>query len=397
MPAPEQEEAEADQLHPPAAAVGAAAYGPPPPPPPPAEDPSITASPTSSWSLLHPLSTPSKTRTTTPAKVPPACSPPPITPSSLSHCSALLRRRPRPNRHRRRRRRRRPLQALHRHQPLAEPVAAAGGDVGSQNSFPLSKPTAMPVLDSAGAAMAGVFGGALTGKTTMGFGGGDGALSSIVTCQDCGNKAKKDCSRGFDCPTHVRSTWVSAAQRRERHVSSSAGNDGGCAGEPGSSASTSTTKKPRLVSSNDQGAITNTTSTSNTTTPLAASRPPPVSKVGLDGLPGQVTAPAVFKCVRVTNMEDGEDEYAYQAMVRISGHIFKGFLYDQGPAEDTADAANDDGRGNSDTNNRIGGGIPNISELHLGGYGRGGGASDLYAAGLGGGLMGGTPYGKPMN
>ncbi|CAA7388489.1 unnamed protein product [Spirodela intermedia] len=278
-----------------------------------------------------------------------------------------------------------------------------------QNSFPLSKPTAMPVLDSAGAAMAGVFGGALTGKTTMGFGGGDGALSSIVTCQDCGNKAKKDCvyrrcrtcckSRGFDCPTHVRSTWVSAAQRRERHVSSSAGNDGGAGGEPGSSASTSTTKKPRLVSSNDQGAITNTTSTSNTTTPPRSFETSSSQQEGSfrDGLPGQVTAPAVFKCVRVTNMEDGEDEYAYQAMVRISGHIFKGFLYDQGPAEDTADAANDDGRGNSDTNNRIGGGIPNISELHLGGYGRGGGASDLYAAGLGGGLMGGTPYGKPMN
>jgi LRP1 type putative zinc finger protein len=47
-----------------------------------------------------------------------------------------------------------------------------------------------------------------------------------VSCQDCGNQAKKDCvhmrcrtcckSRGLDCPTHVKSTWVPAAKRRER-------------------------------------------------------------------------------------------------------------------------------------------------------------------------------------
>lgn len=47
-----------------------------------------------------------------------------------------------------------------------------------------------------------------------------------VSCRDCGNQAKKDCvhlrcrtcckSRGFDCSTHVKSTWVPAAKRRER-------------------------------------------------------------------------------------------------------------------------------------------------------------------------------------
>lgn len=57
-------------------------------------------------------------------------------------------------------------------------------------------------------------------------------------------------------------------------------------------------------------------------------------------------APAVFKCVRVTALDDGEDEYAYQAVVKIGGHVFKGFLYDQG----------DEGRE----------GLPNLSELHLG-------------------------------
>lgn len=54
-----------------------------------------------------------------------------------------------------------------------------------------------------------------------GGGGGEG-----INCQDCGNQAKKDCvhmrcrtcckSRGFDCQTHVKSTWVPAAKRRER-------------------------------------------------------------------------------------------------------------------------------------------------------------------------------------
>lgn len=49
-----------------------------------------------------------------------------------------------------------------------------------------------------------------------------------MNCQDCGNQAKKDCphmrcrtcckSRGFDCQTHVKSTWVPAAKRRERQA-----------------------------------------------------------------------------------------------------------------------------------------------------------------------------------
>jgi len=34
--------------------------------------------------------------------------------------------------------------------------------------------------------------------------------------------------------------------------------------------------------------------------------------------------------VRVTGVEDGENEFAYQATVKIGGHIFKGVLYDQG-------------------------------------------------------------------
>lgn len=54
--------------------------------------------------------------------------------------------------------------------------------------------------------------------TTRGGGG--------ISCDDCGNQAKKDCphrrcrtcckSRGYDCQTHVKSTWVPASKRRER-------------------------------------------------------------------------------------------------------------------------------------------------------------------------------------
>lgn len=121
-----------------------------------------------------------------------------------------------------------------------------------------------------------------------------------------------------------------------------------------------------------------------------------------ESLPGQVRTPAVFKCVRVTAVEDGEDEFAYQAMVKIAGHVFKGFLYDQGvePRD----------------------GFPNLSELHLGGGSGGGGGSsggggggrngggassssplldpsDVYGAAASGtgGLLGGSTYGNNIN
>ena len=115
-------------------------------------------------------------------------------------------------------------------------------------------------------------------------------------------------------------------------------------------------------------------------------------------LPGQVKAPAVFKCVRVTAVDDrggggggggggGDDEFAYQAVVKIGGHVFKGFLYDQGVE-------------NGDN-------YPNLSELHLGG--RNGATSsspmidpsDVYAAAAaaasGGALLAGSSYANAMN
>ncbi|XP_027345230.1 protein LATERAL ROOT PRIMORDIUM 1-like [Abrus precatorius] len=213
------------------------------------------------------------------------------------------------------------------------------------------------------------------------------------TCQDCGNQAKKDCShrrcrtccksRGFDCPTHLKSTWVPAARRRERQLMTSVA-------AAGSTGSTSGSKKPRLVAS--QTTTTSHTSTSNTTPPRSFDTGSSHQDASFkESLPCQVRAPAVFKCVRVTAVDDGEDEYAYQAVVKIGGHVFKGFLYDQG-AEDRD-------------------GYPNISELHLGGGGGGssgnvgsGGRngpmmdpSEVYAASSGGLLGGSSNYGNPIN
>ncbi|KAG2240746.1 hypothetical protein Bca52824_090491 [Brassica carinata] len=73
--------------------------------------------------------------------------------------------------------------------------------------------------------------------------------SITISCRDCGNQAKKDCthmrcrtcckSRGFDCSTHVRSTWIPVARRRERqqqlHMSTSGGSGGSGSGGGGSS------------------------------------------------------------------------------------------------------------------------------------------------------------------
>lgn len=51
--------------------------------------------------------------------------------------------------------------------------------------------------------------------------------------------------------------------------------------------------------------------------------------------PAEVAASAAtFSCVRVSSTEDSaSDQYAYRTAVSIGGHVFKGILYDQGPAD----------------------------------------------------------------
>ncbi|XP_039059733.1 protein SHI RELATED SEQUENCE 3-like [Hibiscus syriacus] len=122
-----------------------------------------------------------------------------------------------------------------------------------------------------------------------------GGFGGSIRCQECGNKAKKDCgfmrcrtccrSRGLDCQTHVTSTWVPAYRRRQKHPQ----------------------LNPKRLRQN----------------------PPSGLKVG--NYPAEVTSAATFRCVRMSSVEDGGDQYAYQATVNIEGHVFKGILYDQGP------------------------------------------------------------------
>ncbi|KAM7255904.1 hypothetical protein ACFE04_011645 [Oxalis oulophora] len=175
--------------------------------------------------------------------------------------------------------------------------------------------------------------------------------SGGMNCQDCGNQAKKDCphmrcrtcckSRGFHCQTHVRSTWVPAAKRRERQTQIASiqqqqqphqeehhnhhhvddhqlhfrgeipkrqrdhlqlGGGGGGGGGGGSSS-------------------------------LACTRLP---STGLEvgNFPSKVNSPAVFRCVRLSaGSEDADEEFAYQTAVNIGGHVFKGILYDEGPED----------------------------------------------------------------
>ncbi|PIN21685.1 hypothetical protein CDL12_05601 [Handroanthus impetiginosus] len=128
-----------------------------------------------------------------------------------------------------------------------------------------------------------------------------------INCQDCGNQAKKDCpymrcrtcckSRGFQCQTHVKSTWVPAAKRRERQQQVV------IRGEA--------TKRFREINPGAGGSGG--------------------GGLELSNLPPEVNSQAVFRCVRVSAMEEADEHLAYQTAVNIGGHVFKGILYDQGP------------------------------------------------------------------
>ncbi|OMO84553.1 Zinc finger, lateral root primordium type 1 [Corchorus olitorius] len=153
-----------------------------------------------------------------------------------------------------------------------------------------------------------------------GAAGGGGGMS----CQDCGNQAKKDCphmrcrtcckSRGFDCQTHVKSTWVPASKRRERQQQLVALQQ--------------QQQQLQLRGDNPKRQRENPTSSS-----LACTRNLPTNASGLElgNFPAEVSSSAVFRCVRVSSVDDGDDQYAYQTAVNIGGHVFKGILYDQGP------------------------------------------------------------------
>ncbi|CAL0314459.1 unnamed protein product [Lupinus luteus] len=143
-----------------------------------------------------------------------------------------------------------------------------------------------------------------------------------ISCQDCGNQAKKDCphmrcrtcckSRGYHCQTHVRSTWVPASKRRQR--------------------------LQQQQQEQQQGQEPNTEKDHNPTSSIPLRSNPSISPTGLEhtNFPAMVSSSAEFRCVRVSSMEVTEGEYAYQTAVNIGGHVFKGILYDQGPDHSTS-------------------------------------------------------------
>ncbi|KAE9596592.1 hypothetical protein Lal_00007731 [Lupinus albus] len=169
---------------------------------------------------------------------------------------------------------------------------------------------------------------------SSGSGGGGG-----ISCQDCGNQAKKDCphmrcrtcckSRGYHCQTHVRSTWVPASKRRQRL---------------------------------QQQQQLNTERDHNPTSSIPLRSNPSISPAGLEhtNFPAMVSSSAEFRCVRVSSMEVTEGQYAYQTAVNIGGHVFKGILYDQGPDHSTSSHT---GGGESSSAGVIGDGGVQFSNL----------------------------------
>ncbi|GMI68917.1 SHI RELATED SEQUENCE 1, STYLISH 1 [Hibiscus trionum] len=166
--------------------------------------------------------------------------------------------------------------------------------------------------------------GLVAGRSSSG-GGGKGNMN----CQDCGNQAKKDClymrcrtcckSRGFDCQTHVKSTWVSASKRRERQQNLPADLQ-------------QQQQQQQLRVENPKRQRENPTPSSLACTRL------PTHMSGLEQLgnfPAEVSSHAVFRCVTVSSIDEVDDQYAYQTAVSIGGHVFKGILYDQGPDTDS--------------------------------------------------------------
>ncbi|XP_020219770.1 protein SHI RELATED SEQUENCE 3 [Cajanus cajan] len=134
-------------------------------------------------------------------------------------------------------------------------------------------------------------------------------------CQDCGNQAKKECSysrcrtccknKGFQCQTHIKSTWTPADKRRHKD------------------------KEPHHFQGHN--------------IPQNHNQINPCSGLELK-FPAATNSMAIFRCVQVRSMDDAVNEIAYQTCVNIGGHVFRGLLYDQGPDDQSY---NNNNRGES--------------------------------------------------
>ncbi|KAL5847746.1 hypothetical protein ACOSQ3_011270 [Xanthoceras sorbifolium] len=171
-----------------------------------------------------------------------------------------------------------------------------------------------------------------SGFSMMRPGGGGGGGGGGMNCQDCGNQAKKDCvhmrcrtcckSRGFQCQTHVKSTWVPAAKRRERQQQLSA------------LQRQHHHQQQQQQQQNQQEQEQQQQQQQQQLQQFRGENPKRQREnqgLELSQLPPEVNSSAVFRCVRVSAMDEADEQYAYQTAVNIGGHVFKGILYDQGP------------------------------------------------------------------
>ncbi|CAJ2675669.1 unnamed protein product [Trifolium pratense] len=200
------------------------------------------------------------------------------------------------------------------------------------------------------------------GLTVIRSGGGGGLTGGGMNCQDCGNQAKKDCphlrcrtcckSRGFQCQTHVKSTWVPAAKRRERQQQLTSLQQ--------------QNQQHQFHSSRRHRENQNDPTTGGTSGSLAGS-PIPITTTGLElgNFPPELNSPAVFRCVKVSAMDAQDERYAYQTAVNIGGRVFKGILYDQGLEGNytSANASGGGGEGSSGGGGGGGGGEGNLQNL----------------------------------
>ncbi|CAH1428199.1 unnamed protein product [Lactuca virosa] len=192
-----------------------------------------------------------------------------------------------------------------------------------------------------------------------GIGGGSGSGSGSgsgggINCQDCGNQAKKDCqhmrcrtcckARGFHCQTHVKSTWVPAAKRREHQQQLMSLTQQQNLGNQQLSlmmrASSGDDQNPKRLREDhhhhhhqNQPSIAVAGSGSGGMGMILSAPQHQSTSSGLQvgHFPAEVNSPAVFRCVRVSAMNEAEEQLAYQTSLNVGGHVFKGILYDHGP------------------------------------------------------------------
>ncbi|PON77414.1 hypothetical protein TorRG33x02_240630 [Trema orientale] len=180
-----------------------------------------------------------------------------------------------------------------------------------------------------------------------------GGVNSGLTsrCQDCGNQAKKECvymrcrtcckSKGFQCQTHVKSTWVPLYRRRHRqqqqqqqhhhhhhHLLTTA------------DSSTIHHHQDQDQDHDDYQGGQYYFNPKRLRSQLSINPNPPSSSAGLEetniNFPPEVKTTATFHVVRVRStvnvdgVDQNHDQFAYQTAVSIGGHVFKGILYDQG-------------------------------------------------------------------